>query len=123
MSYKEFMIKSLSELLEDGETLNYPIYGTLLQKNAQWFGNFGVTEQYLLIVLLIGNLKEIGWTCRVPLDIKKVTVKRSLIPLQYNIYIEFNEGGSGSFRVSKKVYGIESQEKNLKGFIEFIQNK
>lgn len=123
VTYKEHMIKSLSDLLEDGETLYYPIYGTLLQKNHHWFGYFGLIEQYLLIVLLQGSSKKVGWANRVPLDIKKVTVKRYLIPLQYNIYIEFNEGEPGSFRVSKKVYGIESQEQNIKGFIDLIQNR
>lgn len=32
LTYNELMMKSLSDLLQDGEKLLYPIYGTLKQK-------------------------------------------------------------------------------------------
>lgn len=121
MTYAELMMKSLSDLLEDGEKLLYPIYGTLKQKKDNYFGYFGLTENHLLIALLQGSSKKINWTTRIPLDLKKVTIKKCLLPQQYNICIEFNEGENACLRVSKKVSGIESQEDNLKGFMEYIQ--
>lgn len=121
MTNNEQMIKSLSDLLEDGEKLFYPIYGTLVQKKDHWFGYFGLTEHCLLIALLQGNSKVVSWSTRIPLDIKEVTIKKGIISLQYNICIEFNEGEAGCFKVSKKAHGIENQEENLKGFIDFIQ--
>ena len=123
MTYKELMTESLSALLEDGEKLLHPVYGTFKQKNNNWFGFFGLTEHYLLIALLKGSSKEMSWTTRVPLDIKKVTVKKGIFSLIYNIYVEFFEGEAGHFQVSKKVHGFESQEKNVKGFIDYIQTR
>lgn len=35
----------------------------------------------------------------------------------------FNEGENASLGVSKKVYSIENQEDNFKGFIEYIQGR
>lgn len=121
MTYNELMICSLSDLLENGEILRFPIYGTLTQRNKHWFGFFGLTDNFLLIALLEGSSKVISWTNRIPLDIKKVSIKKSQIPSQYKVCIEFNEGKPCNMRVSKKVYGIESQEENFKKFIETIQ--
>ncbi len=117
------MTESLSALLENGEVLKFPIYATLLEKKTNWFGFFGLTDKHLLIALLKGSSKEICWTNRIPLDIKTVKIKKSLIPHQYKIRIEFNEGLPCNLRVSKKVYGIESQEENLDKFIKYIQGK
>ena len=122
MNFQELMIQSLSELLENGETLKYPIYGTLHQKNKHWFGFWGLTDNYLLSVLLVRNSKKIGWTSRIPLEIKAVRVKKSLIPFQYKIHIEFQEGSPCDFRVSRKVVGFDQQEANLSNFIKYIQN-
>ena len=121
MTYQELMMQSLSELLEEGETLKYPMYGTLQQNNNHWFGFWGLTDKYLLCVLLIGSSKKIGWTSRIPLEIKAVQVKKLLVPLQYKIHIEFQEGSPCDLRVSKKVVGIEHQETNLSNFIKYIQ--
>ena len=121
MTYQELMMQSLSDLLENEEDLKFPIYGTLQQKNRHWFGFWGLTDNYLLSVLLVGSSKKIGWISRIPLDIKSVQVKKALIPFQYKIHIEFKEGSPCDLRVSKKVVGIGRQEANLSGFIKYIQ--
>ena len=72
-------------------------------------------------MLLVGSSKKIGWISRIPLDIKSVQVKKTLIPFQYKIHIEFKEGSPCDLRVSKKVVGIGQQEANLSGFIKYIQ--
>lgn len=109
--------------LEDGEKLQYPIYATLMQKSKHWFGYFGLTDKYLLGVLLEGSSQIISWTSRIPLDLKEVKIKKSLIPAQYKIKIEFNEGSPCNIRVSKKVVGFDMQEENVNGFIENLKNR
>lgn len=121
MNYQELMMKSLTDLLEEGEILQYPIYATLMQKGKHWFGYFGVTDEYLLIALLEGSSQTISWTSRIPLDIKAVNVKKSLIPAQYKVKIEFNEGDPCNIRVSKKVVGFDTQEENVTGFITYLE--
>ena len=46
MTYKELMIKSLTDLLEPGETLKYAVYGSMYDGDAEYYGYFGVTESY-----------------------------------------------------------------------------
>jgi hypothetical protein len=121
MTYQELMMQSLSELLEDDEILKYPLYGVLQQKNKRWFSFWGLTDKYLLGALLYGGSKKITWTIRVPLEIKSVQVKKSIVPFQYKIHIEFQEGSPFNMRVSKKVVGFKQQEINLSNFIRCIQ--
>lgn len=117
-SYQDLMIRSLTELLEPGETLQYPIYGTLLEKKGKhWFGFFGLTERFLLITLLQGDSKEIAWSSRVTLDLASVAVKHCLFPGQRMLTLQFREGESCRIRVSSRVVGIPQQEKNLNGFL------
>lgn len=94
-----------------------------MQKNKRWFGFFGLTDDYLLIALLEGGSKIISWTSRIPLDVKVVRIKKSLIPSQYKVRIEFYEGLPCNMRVLKKVYGIKSQEENLIGFVRYIKER
>lgn len=121
MTYQELMMQSLSELLEDDEILKYPLYGVLQQKNKRWFSFWGLTDKYLLGALLYGGSKKITWTIRVLLEIKSVQVKKSIVPFQYKIHIEFQEGSPFNMRVSKKVVGFKQQEINLSNFIRCIQ--
>lgn len=55
MTAKERMIQSLTDMLEDGETLIHPIYGVLVQGENQYYGYFGFTDKFLLIAFGIGN--------------------------------------------------------------------
>ena len=121
MNRNAHRIGSLSPLLEGEEKLLTPIYGTLVQKKRRWSGYFGLTGYHLLIALLGENGQAIQWSSRVPLEIKKATVKKGLLPLQYHVRMEFCEGEAGHIVASKKVLGLEDQEKNLKGFLEFLQ--
>ena len=123
MTFQELMMKSLVDLLEDGEKLQYPIYATLMQKSKHWFGYFGLTDKYLLVALLEGSSQIISWTSRIPLDLKTVNIKKSLIPAQYKIKMEFNEGNPCNIRVSKKVVGFDTQEENVDGFIKYFEQK
>lgn len=120
MTYQELMMQSLSGLLENGEILRHPFYA--YSKNHHWFGFWGLTDNYLLSALLVGSSKKIGWTSRIPLDIKAVRVNKSIVPFQYKIRIEFHEGSPCNLRASRKVVGIAQQGENLAGFIKCIQD-
>lgn len=122
MSFYEIMHKSLSALLQDGETLKYPIYGALVQSKRTYFGYLGLTDTHLLLVLLQGDTKKICYTNRIPLDcIQQAKVKKSLIPMQSVLSIDLDDGRHATIRVSKKVYGFNSQAENLKSFLSAIK--
>lgn len=121
MTYSERMVTSLTELLTDGETLRAPIYGTLVQGRRQFCGFFGLTEHFLLSALLSGYSQEVLWTCRAALDLRAVTVKKSLVPLQSVITIAFRQGPPAKIRVSQKALGIKGQAANLAEFIDTLQ--
>ena len=121
MTYKELMIKSLTDLLEDGETLMHPIYGILNQGNIQNYGYFGFTKTHLLIALISG--KQVTYTTRIPLDIKSVRIKQSLIFKQYEIDIGFHYGTPCKIMASPKVMMIDSQVENMPLFLQFLQSK
>ena len=121
MSYKEFMIESLTDILEDGEILMYPIYGSLCQGSVEYRGCFGLTEKYLLIALVSEVGKEVTHTMRVPLDIKTIRIEQSFIAKKYSIYIVFNEGAPCRITASPKVLTIDTQKDNLAGFFEKLR--
>lgn len=120
---EEWMIESLSSMLEDGETLRCPIYGMLFQSRIRlstYSCFFGLTKNYLLIAILSPFTKSVSWTSRVPLDVKKVKVKKRL--LWRKITIRFNEGKPCRMLVSRKAMGIKNQEQNLEEFIRHIHD-
>ena len=118
MTFCEQMIPALSILLEIGETLKAPIYGTLLQKRNYTFGYLGLTENALLVYLLQGDSQKLKGTGRILFsNIQRTKVRKSLIPLQYILRIYLTDGDMIKFRISKKVYGFVAQEENLDIFL------
>lgn len=122
MTFYEQMIPALSALLEKGETLKAPIYGTLLQKRNYTFGYLGLTENALLVSLLQGDSKEILGNSRIPLsNIQRTNVRKSLIPFQYIVRIYLTDGDLIKFRISQKVYGFSTQKENSNTFLTMLQ--
>ena len=82
MTFYEQMVPALSILLEIGETLKAPIYGTLLQKKRNYtFGYLGLSESALLVSLLQGDSKKLKGSSRIPFsNIQKTKVRKSLFP-------------------------------------------
>ena len=119
MTFYEQMVPALSILLEIGETLKAPIYGTLLQKKRNYtFGYLGLSENAILVSLLQGDSKKLKGTSRIPFsNIQKTKVRKSLFPLQYILRIYLTDGDMIKFRISKKVYGFATQEENLDIFL------
>lgn len=121
MTYKDLMIKSLTDLLEDGETLMHPIYGILNQGNIQFYGYFGFTQTHLLIALVSG--KQITYTTRIPLDIKSTRIKQTAVFKQFVIDIAFKDGAPCNITASPKVLMIDSQTDNLPQFLNYLKSK
>ncbi len=121
MTYKDLMVKSLTDLLVSGETLIHPIYGVLNQGNKQYYGFFGFTKKYLLIALMSG--KQITYITRIPLDIKSIRIKQTAVFKQFVIDIAFNDGAPCSITASPKVLMIDSQKDNLPQFLNYLKSK
>ncbi len=120
MKFKDLMIKSLTDLLEEGETLMHPIYGVLHTEATPYYGFFGFTDTHLLIALVSG--KKITHTKRVPLDIKSINVKQSFLG-ESSIEINFRRGSPCKISAFKKVATIDVQKENLPLFLEFLFSK
>jgi len=122
MAEDKLMMQSLSALLEEGETLKHPVYGSLRQARKSWFGYFGLTDSHLLISLLEGNTQKVFWTTRILLDVKEVTVQKRKLLSQLDVRIEFNDGMHCSIHLAEKVYGIKGQTENLENFLQTLQD-
>ena len=120
MKYNELMIHSLTELLEEGETLMHPIYGVLRQGNELFYGFFGLTETHLLIALVSG--KTVTYTTRIPLNIRSVHIKQNIITRDFVIDIGFDSGAPCRITAYKKVLMMDSQKKNFPLFTERLSS-
>ena len=120
MTYQKHMYEFLTGELKQGETLLYPVYGTLVQEKMTYHGYFAFTEERLLVALLNGAKFEIAWTLHTPLDIHDFSCKKTLMPGQHLIRLRFNEGRGCHILVSKKVRGIDCQKENLDGFLSHL---
>ena len=120
MASDQHMIESLSSMLQDNETLMYPIFGYVKEGGFQQFAYFGFTETHFLIAYLLGE--QITDTVRIPLDIKSVQIKKSKILKENIINILFNKKRSYTISAFSKVLKIKSQERNLPLFLEFVKN-
>ena len=122
MASDQHMIDALSEVLRDGETLLYPIFGTVKQGPFQLFAYFAFTETHLLVAYLTtGNI--VTDVERIPLDIKSVKVKKSKILNEYKIHILFENKKSFEISTFLKVLKIKSQKDNLPLFLEYLKGK
>ena len=122
MASDQHMIEVLSEVLQDGETLLHPIFGTVKHGSFQLFAYFAFTETHLLVAYLTaGNM--VTDVERISLDIKSVKVKKSKILNEYKIYILFDNRKSFEISTFLKVLKIKSQKDNLPSFLEYIKSK
>lgn len=122
MANDQHMIDALSEVLRDGETLLYPIFGTVKQGSFQQFAYFAFTETHFLIAYLTtGNI--VTDVKRMPLDIKSVKVKKSKVLNEYKIHILFENKKSFEISTFLKVLKIKSQKDNLPLFLEYLKGK
>ena len=122
MANDQHMIETLSGMLRDGETLLYPIFGTVKQGPFQLFAYFAFTETHLLVAYLTaGNI--VTDVKKMPLDIKSVKVKKSKVLNEYKIHILFENKKSFEISTFLKVLKIKSQKDNLPLFLEYLKGK
>ena len=58
MTAKERMIYALSDMLQNGETLMYSIYGLLVQGGRQYYGYFGFFHNTTAFLVLLYHTLE-----------------------------------------------------------------
>lgn len=119
MDKKQFMLSSLKELLLEGETLHYPIYGVLEQGGVNRSGFFGFTDTCLLVVLVNGS--SVLCTDRIELDIKSFFCKQK--GKKYVFNITFSDYFSCKIHAEEKPLFRDEQEKTLRGFYSFLSSK
>ena len=88
MASDKHMKETLSKLLKDGETLMYPIFGTIKKGAFHSFAYFAFTETHLLIAYLTSGDK-VADIEKIPLDIKSVKICKTNIFSEYKIHISF----------------------------------
>lgn len=123
---RTFMMSALTSMLNEGEAIYTPFYGCLMQRgflSHNYFGFFGRTQNCLVMAILNPfDGKRIDWVNRIPLDIDRVKIHKSLIPYQYVVKIQFAVGKPCKIRMSKKLLcgDFNEQEQNVSGFLEFL---
>ena len=118
MARKDFMLESLTALLEVGEELLFPVCGTVYEGSVPSVGFFGFTDKYMLVVLTQG--KQITRSERVPLDIKSISFKKNLVG-NYTVDIMFNEGDPIKIFLAHRDVWVDLQKENLPRFLERLR--
>ena len=99
------------------------LFCNLVTGNKFLFRVLGLTDQNILGAILTFSGKEVSYTIKVPLNIKKVKIRKSLFPKQYIVKIKFTEGKPCKLRVPLKAYQIEKQKENFEYFCNEIKTK
>ena len=121
MASDQHMIKTLSDMLQDGETLLHPIFGYIQYTGFQQFAYFGLTETHFLIAYLSGE--TVTDTTRIPLNIKSVQIKKSKLLSKYSIHILLEKGKAYTICAFPKTMNVKSQKENLPLFLKLLQGK
>lgn len=121
MASDQHMIETLSGILQDGETLFHPIFGTVKQGSFQLFAYFAFTETHFLIAYLTSG-DIVTDAERIPLDVTSVKIKKSKILKEYSINILFNNKRSYTISAFPKVLKMKSQEKEFPLFLERLKS-
>ena len=98
-------------------------FAILLQGTSFYSGYWGLSDNNLLGAVLTFSGTEVSYTIKVPLEIKKVKIRKSLFPKQYIVKIKFMEGKSCKLRAPLKAYQIEKQKENFEFFCKELTDK
>ena len=123
MNYQKLMTDSLTSLLDGRENLKCSFFAILLQGINSYSGYWGLSENNLLGAVLTFSGKEVSYTIKVPLEIKKIKIRKSIFPKQYIVKIKFLEGPPCKLRVPLKAYQIEKQKENFEFFCKELTPK
>ena len=108
-------------MLQKGETLMYPIFGTVTQGEIQLFAYFAFTETHFLIAYLTSGDRITG-TERIPLDIKSVKIKKTKLINDYKINLLFEDNRALEISTFPKVLKIKSQKDSFPLFVKHLQS-
>ena len=106
------MTETLSESLKDGETLMYPIFGTIKKGSFHSFAYFAFTETHFLVAHLTSGDKVTNIE-KIPLDIKNVKINKSKLLCEYKIHISFENRKTFEISTFPKILKIKAQKDNL----------
>ena len=120
MASDKHMTETLSNMLQNAETLMHPIFGYVKNGGFQQFAYFGFTQTHFLIAYLSGE--RITGTVRIPLDITLVKIKKSKILKEYTINILFGNKRDYTISVFPEVLKVKSQKENFPLFLELLKN-
>ena len=77
MNYQKLMTDSLTSLLDGKENLKCSFFAILLQGTNFYSGYWGLSDNNLLGAVLTFSGTEVSYTIKVPLEIKKVKIRKS----------------------------------------------
>ena len=121
MANDQHMIDTLSDMLQDGETLMCPIFGYVKISSFSQFAYFGFTETHFLIAYLSGM--QVTDTIRIPLDITSVQIKKSKLFKEHIIDIIFENGKEYTICAYPKVLKVKLQEENFPLFLALLRKR
>ena len=116
------MKETLFKLLKDGETLMYPIFGTIKKGAFHSFAYFAFTETHLLIAHLTSGDK-VADIEKIPLDIKSVKICKNNIFCEYKIHISFENRKSIEISTFPKILKVKAQKDNLPCFLDHLKSR
>lgn len=124
----EFMIQALATLLEKGERLQMPFYGTVSKSDGEWvnwLAFIGIGGEHLLMAVLHPlDTGHIVQTMRLPLDFTAVEIKKLRTPWQYSIKLAMATGERYEIRLATKMHGgdFNEQEINTQAFMRYLNS-
>ena len=122
MASDKHMKETLSKLLKDGETLMYPIFGTIKKGAFHSFAYFAFTETHLLIAYLTSGDK-VADIEKLPLDIESVKISKANIFSEYKIHISFENRKSIEISTFPKILKVKAQKDNLPCFLDHLKSR
>jgi hypothetical protein len=123
-------MEALTSMLEENEQLYNSFYGTLTTVGfyrtvADYkYGFFGRTDSHILIAILnILDGKEVEWATKIPMDIKKVKICKSILPKYHTIKIYFNDHKPIAIKMWEKLLigDFVNQQKNVTEFLNYFK--
>lgn len=130
MNFEKHMIMSLSALLRKNEHLLLSFYGTLhtgsWPKPHEYYCFFGLAGNDLLVVCYSPLFHKNRFAVRVPLQVNRVRIKKSLLSEKYQLSFNLNNTAWPPFekfkiKVRSEHRKLKSQKENVAAFLTYIE--
>ena len=120
MASDRAMAEALSAMLEEGETLLYPIFGYMKFGGLYQYAYFAFTETHFLIACVTGE--QVTSTERIPLQVTSVSVERSVLFSEHTVRILFGRNREYTVCAAPRVLKIKSQKENFPQFLAHLRS-